>query len=164
MEFFISFFRDTIDGFWYFLYILLCIFFIFVLWGVVGDRKRYAIAEKLKDKRADDIASGKVARLAALESKQVLDVMENNTDNEEANVNEDLTKKEEAPSVLVIGADGSSNTNSGSVINDTPVVIGTSAPSTMGEVTNNQNNQGQVYATPQVIESVSPVQNSQNNG
>ena len=124
MDFIISFFRDDVAGFWYVLYILACIFFIFVLLGIVGDRKRAAIAEKLKEKRARDIASGEVARIAALESKQVLDVLDDTTLNPNANIDnnnlqntENLAKKEEVPAVLTISSDGSSNSNMESVSN-----------------------------------------------
>jgi len=109
MDFIISFFRDDVAGFWYILYILACIFFIFVLLGIVGDRKRAAIAEKLKEKRARDIASGEVARIAALESKQVLDVLDDTKENQNNNMadnslqnTENLVKKEEVPAVLTI--------------------------------------------------------------
>lgn len=121
MDFIISFFRDTIDGFWYVLYILVCLFFIFVLLGIVGDRKRAVITEKLKEKKARDIASGKEAMIAARESKQILDVMSdvpeetNRTSQTNSVPSEDLTKKEEAPSVLVIGADGTSNISNADV-------------------------------------------------
>ena len=107
MNFVISFFRDTISGFWYFIYIILCIFFIFVLLGIVGDRKRAVIAKKLKEKKAQDIASGKEARIAAMESKQILDVMSddsasvNGTSNLN-NSNVESSKEDKVPSVLVI--------------------------------------------------------------
>lgn len=117
MEFIISFFRDVIDGWWYVLFIFVCLFFVLVAIGMYGDKKREAIAKRLKEKKARDIASGKEARIAALESKQVLDVMEGDLDNPESSTasettttdNSELTKKEEAPSVLVIGDSGSSN-------------------------------------------------------
>lgn len=118
MEFIISFFRDKVVGWWYLLYILACLFFILVVIGVYGDNKRSAIAARLKEKKARDIASGKEARIAALESKQVLDVMEEesadsvstgNPETVSSNDTENLAKKEEAPPVLVIGADGNSN-------------------------------------------------------
>lgn len=140
----IWFFRDFIDGGLYVLYIFLCIVGMFALLGVVGDRKRALIEAGLKEKKARDIASGKEAAIAAMESKQVLDVMKDDNANEPvqnqnsnllnsqstnqtqevpttvvqevnggvggASSTEDLaTKKEEAPQVLVIGADGSSN-------------------------------------------------------
>ena len=111
MNFVISFFRDTISGFWYFIYIILCIFFIFVLLGIVGDRKSAVIAKKLKEKKAQDIASGKEARIAAMESKQILDVMSddsasvNGTSNLN-NSNVESSKEDKAPAVLVIDETG----------------------------------------------------------
>lgn len=122
MDFIISFFRDDVTGFWYVLYILMCIFFIFVLLGIVGDRKRAVIAEKMKEKRKRDIASGEVARIAALESKQILSVLEeekkdlNNTGSDNAVANtDDLSTKEEVPAVLTIDSTGA---NSGNVSAD----------------------------------------------
>ena len=124
MDIVISFFRDTISGFWYFLYIVLCIFLIFVILGVVGDRKRAIISEKLKEKRRRDIESGRASEIAARESKQILDVMSDEElkgSNSEAlnnaqssNDTDSQVKKEEAPSVLVIGADSNTTQNPGS--------------------------------------------------
>ena len=119
MDFFIKnpivvFFRDVISGWWYVLYIFACIFMIFVFFGVVGDRKRRAIEEKLKEKKKWAIESGEEARRAAMESKQVLDVMEDaqvSADDAVVDESNDLTKKDEAPSILVIDADGSSNSS-----------------------------------------------------
>lgn len=142
--FMIEFFRDSVTGFWYFLYILACIFFMFVLLGVVADRKRERIAVRLKAKRQEDIASGKVARLAAMETKENLDIMStmgtetNNTTPAVSvipstasvqNVNQQIEnptpltnsneQKEEVPSVLVIGATGESG-----AVGDAGVVTG----------------------------------------
>ena len=97
----VTFFRDILSGPLYFLYVLVCVFLQFALYGIVADRKRKLIQQGLQEKKARDIESGKEAEKAAMADKQILDVME---DEEEE---EDLTKKEEAPSVLVIGADGS---------------------------------------------------------
>lgn len=128
MDIVISFFRDTISGFWYFLYIVLCIFLIFVILGFVGDRKRAIISEKLKEKRRRDIESGKASAIAARESKQILDVMSEEelknpngeivNDGGNAQSTEALAKKEEAPSVLVLGSDDTMQnpiSNSGAV-------------------------------------------------
>ena len=124
MDIVISFFRDTISGFWYFLYIVLCIFLIFVILGVVGDRKRAIISEKLKEKRRRDIESGRASEIAARESKQILDVMSDEelkgsngealNNAQSSNDTDSLVKKEEAPSVLVIGADSNTTQNPGS--------------------------------------------------
>lgn len=142
--FMIEFFRDSVSGFWYILYVLACIFFMFVLLGVVADRKRERIAVRLKAKRQEDIASGKVARLAAMETKENLDIMSTMVPetNDTApivnvipstapvqNVNQQLTnsapqmnsneQKEDTPSVLVIGA-----TSESGAVGDTGVVTG----------------------------------------
>lgn len=127
--FVITFFRDVLDGFIYFIYLAVCILAIFYVLGIVGDRKRFAIAEKLKAKKKYDIESGKEAAIAALESKQVLDVMEeekplgdavatsnaavlNNAQaNPTINQAEDVTKKEEVPAVMILN---SSDINSAS--------------------------------------------------
>lgn len=118
MDYIIVLFRDKISGFWYFLYILACIFFMFVFLGIVGDRKRKVIADRLKEKKKRDIESGKEAQIAAMESKQVLDVMKDSAQEDTAQNSTDtdeLAKKEEAPTVLVIGADGSSNAGTNNV-------------------------------------------------
>ena len=142
--FMIEFFRDSVTGFWYFLYMLACIFFMFALLGVVADRKRERIAVRLKAKRQEDIASGKVARLAAMETKENLDIMStmgpetNDTTpavsvipstapvqnfNQQIESPTSLTnsneQKEDVPSVLVIGATGESG-----AVGDTGVVTG----------------------------------------
>ncbi len=108
--FIIAFFRDM-HGIWYVLWVTMCVFLQFVLLGIVGDRKRQIINADLLAKRKIDIESGKVAEEAAKATKQVLDVM---TEEElrgeeptEPTTEKDLTKKEEAPQTLVIGADGS---------------------------------------------------------
>ena len=98
----VTFFRDILSGPLYFLYVLICVFLQFALYGIVADRKRKLIQQGLQEKKARDIESGKEAEKAAMADKQILDVMEDEPEEEE-----DLTKKEEAPSVLVIGADGS---------------------------------------------------------
>lgn len=95
-------FRDIIDGWVYVIYVIVLLFAELSIWGIVADRKREVIKAGLLAKKQRDIESGKEAEKAALADKQVLDVME---DEEE----EDLTKKEEAPQVLVIGEDGSDN-------------------------------------------------------
>lgn len=125
--FVITFFRDILDGFVYIIYLAVCILAIFYVLGIVGDRKRLAIAEKLKAKKKYDIESGKEAAIAALESKQVLDVMEdekplsaavattdatlNNTQtNPVSNQTEDLTKKEEVPTIMILNSSDMNST------------------------------------------------------
>ena len=94
-------FRDIIDGWVYVIYVIVLLFAELSIWGIVADRKREVIKAGLLAKKQRDIESGKEAEKAALADKQVLDVMEDEE--------EDLTKKEEAPQVLVIGEDGSDN-------------------------------------------------------
>jgi hypothetical protein len=98
----VQFFRDIIDGPIYIIYVIVLVFLQLSLFGIIADRKRKLIQEGLQAKKARDIESGVEAEKAAMADKQILDVM----DDEELE-EEDLTKKEEAPSVLVIGADGS---------------------------------------------------------
>ena len=76
MDFLIVIFRDWFSGFFYYLYVALCIFAIFYVYGFVAKRKRNAIVNKLKEKKTYDIASGKEAAIAAMETKQVLSVEE----------------------------------------------------------------------------------------
>ena len=98
----VAFFRDIIDGPIYIIYVIVCIFLQLSLYGIIADRKRQLIQEGLQAKKVRDIESGVEAEKAAMADKQILDVM----DDEDLKEEEDLTKKEEAPSVLVIGADG----------------------------------------------------------
>ena len=132
MDFLIVIFRDWFSGFFYYLYVALCIFAIFYVYGFVAKRKRNAIVNKLKEKKTYDIASGKEAAIAAMETKQVLSVEEDEpgegavnpeatlaqatANSGEANPN-DPTKKEEVPAVMVINSSDSSSSgtnNSGS--------------------------------------------------
>ena len=111
MDYIITFFRDTISGFWYFVYIIVCIFFIFVLLGIVGDRKRAVIEENLKKKKAMDIASGKEAKIAAMETKQILNVMTDSTNNLQNNTLADSKQENDNNSVLVVNEENDSNKN-----------------------------------------------------
>ena len=70
----IWFFRDVLDGMVYFLYLVGCILAFFYVLGIIGDRKRKMIEAKLRDKKKYDIESGREAMIAAMETKQVLDV------------------------------------------------------------------------------------------
>lgn len=90
----VEFFRDILSGPVYYIYLIVCILAIFALLGVVGDRKRAAIEEKLKEKKKYDIESGKEAEIAALESKQVLDVLTEEPPKQEVT--------EEVPAVIVL--------------------------------------------------------------
>jgi hypothetical protein len=111
--FLLEFFRDFLSGFMYYIYVALCIFAFFYVLGIVADRKRQMIEKKLREKKQYDIESGKEAAIAAMESKQVLDV----DDDVQANPNvqiqggqdagismqlQDVNQKEEVPSVMVL--------------------------------------------------------------
>ena len=104
----VEFFRDVLGGLWYWPYLLLCIILFFYVLGIVADNKREKINKKLKEKKSYDIESGKEAAIAALESKQVLAV--NEDENKEGistvpTMNSDINsipeeKKEEEPLVI----------------------------------------------------------------
>lgn len=125
--FLIEFFRDFLSGFVYIIYLAICIFAFFYVFGIVADRKRHAIEKKLKEKKTYDIESGKEAAIAAMETKQVLDVDDSmdsqgsGTDNQNATLNSALNsmshmpdatqaQKDEAPNVMVLNS-GDSKTN-----------------------------------------------------
>ncbi len=98
--FIVSFFRDFLNGWIYVLYVIICIFLQFSLFGIVADRKRKVIENGLLDKKQRDIESGVEAEKAAMADKQILDVMDE--DEEET---EEENSEEEVPQVLVIGDD-----------------------------------------------------------
>lgn len=151
MELFVTFFRDTLSGFFYFIYLIFCIFFFFYVYGFVAKRKRNAINEKLKEKKQYDIESGREAQIAAMETKQVLDVDDDGlnptNDNPNATLNNAInsmsgdettnTVKEKVPNVMVLNSNGD-NTTQPSEVNTTdtnttmpekqePLVIDTSS-------------------------------------
>lgn len=144
MGFLISFFKDYVDGVWYFLFILLCIFFILVLLGIVGDRKRRAIADMLKEKRAYDIASGKVARIAAMESKQILDVIDEEPTDLPSENDNPVDGGESSP---VLDINSASNT-SGFTLNSTPVINPNSSTFTTNNSAGLQNSNGLLAQQP----------------
>lgn len=145
MEIFIVFFRDVLSGPLYILYVLVCFFAIFYVFGISADRKRKAIEEKLKEKKKYDIISGREAQIAAMESKQVLDVeddpAEGGTENQNATMNAALNsmsnmpdatqaQKDEAPNVMVLNSSGeqqTGTTNGSEPPKDQPLVIDTSS-------------------------------------
>ena len=104
----------------YILYLALCIFSFFYVFGFVANRKRKAINNKLKEKKQYDITSGREAAIAAMESKQILDVTEEETDANLVNPNATLSatvnanasgngqdtnaQKEEVPTVMVLNS------------------------------------------------------------
>ena len=61
----VAFFRDVLDGFVYWIYVLVCIFLQFSLYGIIADRKRRLIQDELLKKKERDIESGKEAAKAA---------------------------------------------------------------------------------------------------
>lgn len=158
LGFLISFFKDYVDGVWYFLFILLCIFFIFVLLGIVGDRKRRAIADMLKEKRSYDIASGKVARIAAMESKQILDVMEETPNDLSSENKNSLVGGEASP---LLDTNGTSN-SSGVTLNSTPVINPNSGTFASSNSTNFQNSTGLLTQQPSEGQ-VSPLNSDDSN-
>ena len=95
----ISFFRDFLNGWIYVLYVIICIFLQFSLFGIVADRKRKVIENGLLDKKQRDIESGVEAEKAAMADKQILDVIDEDEESEED------SDDEEVPQVLVIGDD-----------------------------------------------------------
>ena len=115
----LDFFRDFFSGIIYWLYVLVCIFAFFYVLGIVADRKRQAIANKLKEKKTYDIESGREAAIAAMETKQILDVDETlpaantapvenqNLGANQSQLNNPLVgeaKKEEVPQVMVLNS------------------------------------------------------------
>lgn len=120
--FILEFFRDVFDGFWYFVYLFVCVLAFFYVLGILADNKRAIINKKLKEKKTYDIESGREAAIAAMETKQVLSVggdeeLENGGDslNDLAKGNAQLNeakkdKEEEVPAVMVLNSDASANT------------------------------------------------------
>lgn len=122
MQIFIEFFRDTLSGIVYVLYLIFCIIAFFYTLGVLGDRKRKMIEVKLKEKKTYDIASGKEAAIAAMETKQVLDIDEADSQMAPPEVNAAIgigTNNEqsgqqtqvEVPQVMVFDSTASSSQN-----------------------------------------------------
>ena len=121
MQMFIEFFRDTLSGIVYVLYLIFCVIAFFYTLGVVGDRKRKMIEEKLKQKKAYDISSGREAAIAAMETKQVLDIDEADSQLASPEVNAAIgittdgqngqQTQEEVPQVMVFDSNASSGQN-----------------------------------------------------
>lgn len=128
----VEFFRDVLSGIWYWLYLLLCIFSFFYVLGIVADSKREKINKKLKEKKSYDIESGKEAAIAAMESKQVLAV------------NEEEQKMMEAAPVSTTPP----NTNPSEINHETPVVV---IAANSGQNTNTENEEPVVVAVEQPI-------------
>ncbi|MBR1386630.1 MAG: hypothetical protein IJ568_07345 [Bacilli bacterium] len=149
MDLFVVFFRDIIKGPIYYLYLILGFIIIFYALGIVADRRRTAIAIKLKEKKKYDIESGKEAAIAAMETKQVLDADDNNDTiangvsvnenanalvnaavNNMANTNDAaLSKQEEkAPTVMVLNSSDIENNKSNTSIEKTTIIPPKDAP------------------------------------
>ncbi len=131
MDLILVFFRDTLSGIWYFLYLALCIFIVFYLLGVVGDRKRAAIAVKLKEKKTYDIESGREAEIAAKQTKQIIGVLEDQAATPNANNPlpgaGDAQNKEEVPTVMVLNSSEQPAQQEQAQPAVTPVVIDSSS-------------------------------------
>ena len=126
--FILEFFRDVFDGFWYFVYLFACILAFFYVLGILADNKRAIINKKLKEKKTYDIESGREAAIAAMETKQVLSVGDEDIENGGGSLNDlaqgnaqvnELKKeeKEEVPAVMVL------NSNAPASQNATPTTI-----------------------------------------
>ena len=102
----IEFFRDYLSGLTYWIYLAACIFIFFYILGMISDRKRIAISNKLKEKKTYDIKSGREAAIAALETKQILDVMSKEQASTPPQVDNSVPgqQKEEVPQVMVINS------------------------------------------------------------
>jgi hypothetical protein len=107
----IQFFRDVLDGIWYWLYLFICIIVFFYFLGIVADNKREKINKKLKEKKTYDIESGREAAIAAMETKQVLAVDDDQSGklNDMANGNSTVEEakkegQEEVPAVLELSS------------------------------------------------------------
>ena len=149
--FILDFFRDFFSGFMYWLYVALLVFAFFYVLGIVADRKRLAIANKLKEKKTYDIESGREAAIAAMESKQVLDVEESlsGAPNAEAAQNPNVPAeqtvpevnngqtKEEVPAVMVLNS-SETPAEDNKPKQEEPVVISSTPTITPVQNTNNQ--------------------------
>ena len=108
----LEFFRDVLSGINYWIYLAICIFLFFYILGIVSDRKRLAISDKLKEKKSYDIKSGREAAIAAMETKQVLDVDKTNGNETNPAVSTQPVvgngtapeAKEEVPQVMVLNS------------------------------------------------------------
>lgn len=150
--FILEFFRDFFSGIMYWLYLVILIFAFFYVLGIVADRKRLAIAAKLKEKKKYDIESGREAAIAAMESKQVLDVEETPQTSTTPVENKNLTnqntfeqavpaisqeKKEEVPTVMVLNSQDTQESSSTPKQSEPLVISSTPTDSTV-QNTNNQ--------------------------
>lgn len=120
MDNIILFFKETLSGWRYFLWVIFCAIMILAGVGKIGDRKRLEMREQMKAKKQYDLLSGRAAAQASLEGKQVISYSfseekpkddsvsqgENETpgvleiNNSVVNIDE---KKDDVPDVLVLG-------------------------------------------------------------
>lgn len=134
------FFRDFLDGLIYYLYVIVCIVAFFYVFGIIGDRKRKMIEDKLKEKKKYDIESGREAMIAAMETKQVLEVDDtqdkfvndpNAIVNQNATLNSALNsmsnmpdateaQKDDTPNVMVLNSNGTSGNSDNNEIKIVP--------------------------------------------
>ena len=75
MDVVIFFFRDTLSGWLYFLYVVVCLVLIFSMLGKVAEKSRSLAIEKLKAEKRRQLESGEAALKASMEGKQIINVL-----------------------------------------------------------------------------------------
>lgn len=112
----ILFFKETLSGWRYILYVMFCIVMILAAVGKIGDRKRSELRKQMKIKKEYDLLTGRAAAQAALEGKQVISYSFDN-DEEKAKETQDASQPinnsvvnveehpNDVPEVLVLGGD-----------------------------------------------------------
>ena len=76
MDLLISFFRDTLSGWLYFVNFIINAFLILVFVGIMGDKRKAEIQRALRAKREYELVTGISAKKAAMEGKQIISVLE----------------------------------------------------------------------------------------
>jgi len=76
MELIISFFRDVLSGWLYFLNFVINMIVILACVGVMGDRKKAETQKAIREKKQYELVTGISAKKAALEGKQIISVQE----------------------------------------------------------------------------------------
>ena len=145
MNFLVEFFRDTLSGIWYYLYLIICIIMFFYVLGIVADRKRLEISKKLKEKKTYDIESGKEAQIAAMESKQVLSVGLTEENKEEV-------KKQEEPMIISDSNNNAQTNQSQDVQLNTQVQPILNSNNELSKPSNNAANQTEQISQKQAVE------------
>ena len=97
--FIIDFFKDTLDGWPYLLYIIFCLICIFAFLGVIGERKKKEIIDEFLAQRKLEKEQGLDKKRAALAGKQVISVVEDMTSTT-ASINASLGELKEERAVL----------------------------------------------------------------